>query len=127
MAFIVGPGIYYGSGVYYGASVYYGSGVYYGPRIWYAPYGTVEEGTLYFDSADACLRFGRCSALDVYRFQDRPNRLLRLAPLAPPDPWQASAARSGPLYPGEVTPEENIVPAYRDASQVRPEYQDVGK
>ncbi len=33
----------------------------------------------------SCYRVGRCSAYDLYRFRDRPNRLTRLAPEAPPE------------------------------------------
>ena len=70
----------------------------------------------------SCYRIGRCSAYDLYRFRDRPNRLTRLAPEAPPE----AAALSSPIryvwvfVP--VTPEENILPKYRTASQVRDEY-----
>jgi hypothetical protein len=97
----------------------------YAPRF-SAPYATLDEGQLYLDGAEACLRLGRCSALDVYRFQGRPNRLLRLAPIAPTDP-AAPALRFEPALPRMATPEENILPAYRGVSQVRPEYQEVGK
>jgi hypothetical protein len=74
----------------------------------------------------ACYRIGRCSAYDLYRFRDRPNRLTRLAPEAPPE----DAARLSlfqyrwVLVP--VTPEENIRPKYRTASKVREEYRAVG-
>jgi len=74
----------------------------------------------------SCYRIGRCSAYDLYRFRDRPNRLTRLAPEAPPE----DAARLSlfqyrwVLVP--VTPEENIRPKYRTASQVREEYRAVG-
>ena len=78
------------------------------------------------DAPPACLRIGRCSAHDLYRFRDRPNRLTRLAPEAPPE----SSVRP-PLIPYvwvlvPVTPEENILPKYRTASQVRDEYRGVG-
>src|SRR4051812_46425077 len=36
------------------------------------------------EAAYSCYRVGRCSAYDLYRFRDRPNRLTRLAPEAPP-------------------------------------------
>ena len=31
------------------------------------------------DAPASCYRIGRCSAYDLYRFRDRPNRLTRLA------------------------------------------------
>jgi hypothetical protein len=74
----------------------------------------------------ACYRVGRCSAHDLYRFRDRPNRLTRLAPEAPPEigAWPPSIHYLWFLVP--VTPEENILPEYRTASQVRDEYRAVG-
>ena len=47
-----------------------------------APYPG-EMHTLHGDAPPSCLRIGRCSAYDLYRFRDRPNRLTRLAPEAP--------------------------------------------
>jgi len=75
----------------------------------------------------SCYRVGRCSATDLYRFRDRPNRLTRLAPEAPPESvaWPASA-RSMWFFVA-VTPEENILPKYRTASQVRDEYRAVSR
>ena len=75
----------------------------------------------------SCYRVGRCSAYDLYRFRDRPNRLTRLAPEAPPEnvAWPASVRYMWFLVP--VTPEENILPKYRTASQVRNEYRAVGR
>jgi hypothetical protein len=74
----------------------------------------------------SCYRVGRCSAYDLYRFRDRPNRLTRLAPEAPTE----SAARPPSIhylwFLAPVTPEENILPKYRTASQVRDEYRAVG-
>jgi hypothetical protein len=72
----------------------------------------------------SCYRIGRCSASDLYRFRDRPNRLTRLAPEAPPESV-APPAYLWFLVP--VTPEENILPKYRSVSQVRDEYRDVGR
>lgn len=74
----------------------------------------------------SCLRVGRCSAYDVYYFRDRPNRLTRLAPEPPAEssdlpPWIQYEWIFVP-----VTPEANIVPKYRTASQVRDEYRTVG-
>lgn len=72
----------------------------------------------------SCYRIGRCSASDLYRFRDRPNRLTRLAPEAPPE----SAPPPAYLwFLVPVTPEENILPKYRSVSQVRDEYRDVGR
>ena len=75
----------------------------------------------------SCYRIGRCSANDLYRFRDRPNRLTRLAPEAPPGSaaWPASVRYMWLLVP--VTSEENILPKYRTASQVRDEYRAVGR
>jgi hypothetical protein len=75
----------------------------------------------------SCYRIGRCSANDLYRFRDRPNRLTRLAPEAPPESgaWPASVRYMWFIVP--VTPEENILPKYRMASQVRDEYRAVGR
>jgi hypothetical protein len=75
----------------------------------------------------SCYRVGRCSADDLYRFRDRPNRLTRLAPEAPPETvtWPASVQYIWFFVP--VTPEEDILPKYRTASQVRDEYRAVGR
>jgi hypothetical protein len=72
----------------------------------------------------SCYRVGRCSAFDLYRFRDRPNRLTRLAPEAPPG-RPSSIDYLWFLVP--VTPEENILPKYRTASQIRDEYRAVGR
>ena len=71
----------------------------------------------------SCYRIGRCSAYDLYRFRDRPNRLTRLAPEAPPEP--PSIHYLWVFVP--VTPEENILPKYQTKSQVRDEYRAVGR
>jgi len=74
----------------------------------------------------SCYRVGRCSATDLYRFRDRPNRLTRLAPEAPPSVAGAAPVRyMWFLVP--ATPEGNILPKYRTASQVREEYRAVGR
>jgi len=75
----------------------------------------------------SCYRIGRCSANDLYRFRDRPNRLTRLAPEAPPETvaWPGAVRYTWSLVP--VTPEENILPEYRTASQVRDEYRAVSR
>lgn len=75
----------------------------------------------------SCYRVGRCSANDLYRFRDRPNRLTRLAPEAPPESvaWPGAVRYTWFLVP--VTPEENILPKYRTASQVRDEYRAVSR
>ena len=85
-----------------------------------------EFSALPEDAPASCYRIGRCSAYDLYRFRDRPNRLTRLAPQAPPE--------SGTQVPPTrylwvfvpVTPEENIHSKYRTASQVRDEYRAAG-
>src|SRR5262245_43573817 len=63
----------------------------------------------------SCYRIGRCSALDLYRFRDRPNRLLRLAPETPLRP--PATEYIWILLP--ATPAENIIPKFQAASQVR--------
>jgi hypothetical protein len=75
----------------------------------------------------SCYRVGRCSAYDLYRFRDRPNRLTRLAPEAPPESVAAPASIQYQWFVVPVTPEENILPKYRTASQVRDEYLSVGR
>jgi hypothetical protein len=75
----------------------------------------------------SCYRVRRCSAHDLYYFADRPNRLIRLAPDVP----AARAASQAPVpylwFFVPVTPEENILPKYRTASQVRDEHRAVGR
>ena len=75
----------------------------------------------------SCYRIGRCSANDLYRFRDRPNRLTRLAPEAPPESVASQASVRYMWFLVPVTPEENILPKYRTASQVRDEYRAVGR
>lgn len=70
-----------------------------------------------------CIRVGRCSAFDLYRFRDRPNWLTRLAPEVPAELPSINYVWS--LVP--VTPAENILPEYRTASLVRDEYRAVGE
>jgi hypothetical protein len=72
----------------------------------------------------SCYRVGRCSAYDLYRFRDRPNRLTRLAPEAPPEIVMRTIEYL--WVPAPVTPEENILPKYRTTSQVRDEFRAVG-
>jgi hypothetical protein len=75
----------------------------------------------------SCYRIGRCTAYDLYRFRDRPNRLTRLAPEAPTES-DALPPPSHYLWVFvPVTPEENILPKYRTASQVRVEYRAVSR
>jgi hypothetical protein len=74
----------------------------------------------------SCYRIGRCSALDLYRFRDRPNRLTRLAPQAPSDTVEVNGWNSYRWVLVPITPDENILPGYRDAGQVRAEYRTVG-
>jgi len=75
----------------------------------------------------SCYRIGRCSADDLYRFRDRPNRLTRLAPEAPPESVAEAASIPYRWIFVPATPEENILPQYRAASQVRDEYRTVGR
>jgi hypothetical protein len=75
----------------------------------------------------SCYRIGRCSAYDLYRFRDRPNRLTRLAPEAPRESAAQPASIQYLWFLFPVTPEENILPKYRAASQVRDEYRAIGR
>ena len=75
----------------------------------------------------SCYRVGRCSAYDLYRFRDRPNRLTRLAPEAPPEGVERPFSIHYLWFLVPVTPVENILPKYRTASQVRDEYRTVGR
>jgi len=74
----------------------------------------------------SCYRIGRCSALDLYRFRNRPNRLTRLAPQAPSDAVEGNGWNPYRWVLVPITPDENILPDYRDAGQVRAEYRTVG-
>ena len=78
------------------------------------------------DAPASCYRIGRCSLYDLYRFRDRPNRLTRLAPEAPPEGGARLPSIHYLWVLVPVTPEENILPKYRTASQVRDEYHAVG-
>jgi hypothetical protein len=78
------------------------------------------------DAPPACLRIGRCSAHDLYRFRDRPNRLARLAPEALPESQALLPSTQYLWFFAPITPEENILPKYRRASQVRDEYRAAG-
>ena len=74
----------------------------------------------------SCYRVGRCSAYDLYRFRDRPNRLTRLAPEAPVESVVQPPSIEYRWILVPVTPEENITPKYRTVSKVRDEYSAVG-
>ena len=75
----------------------------------------------------SCYRVGRCSAYDLYRFRDRPNRLTRLAPEVPSEGGMRPPSIGYLWILAPATPEENILPKYRTASQVRDEYRAVGR
>jgi len=80
------------------------------------------------DGLPSCYRYGRCSLRDIEFFRDRPHRLERLAP-APPSANPA-VDYGAPLWGfGYVppTPEENIQPEYRGASQPRAEFERSGQ
>ena len=74
----------------------------------------------------SCYRIGRCSLLDLYRFRVRPNRLTRLAPETPLDSGAGNSWNSYRWVLVPITPDEDILPRYRRAGQVRPEYRTVG-
>jgi len=80
------------------------------------------------DDLPSCYRYGRCSLRDIERFRDRPYRLERLAPAPPvanpPVDYGASPWGFGYAPP---TPEENIQPEYRGASQPRAEFEESGQ
>ena len=75
----------------------------------------------------SCYRIGRCSAYDLYRFRDRPNRLTRLSPEAPPQTTALPPSKHYLWVFVPTTPEENILPEYQTASRVRDEYSAVGR
>jgi len=75
----------------------------------------------------SCYRIGRCTAYDLYRFRDRPNRLTRLAPEAPAEIDVLPPTNQYLWVFVPVTPEENIIPKYRTASQVRDEHRAVSR
>jgi len=74
----------------------------------------------------SCYRVGRCSLLDLYRFKDRPNRLTRLAPEAPSETGGGNGGNSYHWVLVPTTPDENVLPRYLGAGQVRAEYRSVG-
>jgi hypothetical protein len=86
-----------------------------------------EMYTLSAPAVPSCYRIGRCSANDLYRFRERPNRLTRLAPEAPLESFARPASVQYLWFLAPVTPEENILPRYRTASRVRDEYRAVGR
>jgi hypothetical protein len=89
------------------------------------PYGIYPYPDLRFsDDLPACYRFGRCSLRDLVLFRDRPHRLERLAPAAPDDVPRFEPAVRRPVAP---TPEENILPEYRDAGVPRAEFSESGQ
>lgn len=75
----------------------------------------------------SCYRLGRCSGYDLHRFRGRPNRLTRLAPAAPAESSELPSSIDYIWVFVPVVPEENIVPKYRAASQVRDEHRGVGR
>jgi hypothetical protein len=86
---------------------------------------TLPEGAA--ATSYSCYRIGRCTAYDLYRFRDRPNRLTRLAPGAPTEIDVLSPPIQYLWVFVPVTPEENILPKYRTASQVRDEHRAVSR
>jgi hypothetical protein len=101
-----------------------------GPTImWVVPYRSEVHGPpdVAPGAAYSCYRIGRCSAYDLYRFRDHPNRLTRLAPAAPRESGMEMPSMPFLRYLVPVTPDENITPQFRAASQVRDEYRAVGR
>jgi hypothetical protein len=91
------------------------------------PYPDETDPSPGITSVPACYRVRRCSDYDLYYFRDRPNRLTRLAPEAPADSAELLPLNEYFWRFVPVTPEENILPKYRTASQVRDEYRAVGR
>lgn len=97
------------------------AGVLIGP--WYAPYGAPYPAPFVYDSLGRCLSPYNCPDYEQFRqFLDRYERNYgqRLAP---------SPVLAAPLQPRDVapTPEAHIQPAYRGASQIRPEFRRSGE
>jgi len=94
------------------------------------PYGgySFPDPLRFEDGLPSCYRVGRCSLRDIEFFRDRPHRLERLAPAVPganpPADYGASPWGFGYVPP---TPEENIQPEYRGASQPRAEFEESGQ
>lgn len=130
---VIGGGVYGGYAPYaygpYGPLPYggvYGS-VPYGA---YVPYGVLDPWATAFpprlsDVSPACYRYGRCSPGEVAAYRYRAERLDRLAPAAPADPF--AARRYGPSAMPPPTAEEDIRPEYRGSSVVREAYRDSGR
>ena len=74
----------------------------------------------------SCYRIGRCSEYDLYYFRDRPKWLTRLAPEAPAEGIKPPSIDYVWVFV-PVTPEENILPRCRTASQVRDEFRAFGR
>lgn len=116
------------------AQAAFGAGAWYGP---YPPslvvvpsysYGAYRSPAPLAADPPPCLRFGRCSAFELYLFRDRPERLERLAPAAPPSGFPP-AVQMRNVFPPDVTrtPDENILPEYRGKSLPREDYSESGK
>ena len=104
------------------ASYLVGGEVVVGP--WFAPYGTVVPPWTIYDSFGPCLSPRNCSDYEqMRRFLDRYERNYG-ARFAPDKP-----AFAAPVQPRDVppTPEADIQPGYQGASQIRPEFERVGK
>jgi hypothetical protein len=104
------------------ASYVVGGEVIIGP--WLAPYGTVVVPSTIYDSFGPCLSPRNCSDYEqMRRFLDRYERNYG-ARFAPDKPVFAA-----PVQPRDVppTPEADIQPGYQGASQIRPEFERVGK
>jgi hypothetical protein len=96
----------------------------------YAPYGIVAPWAAAVpprlsDVSPACFRHGRCSPGEVAAYRYRVERLDRLAPSAPADPF--AEQRHGPSAMPPPTAEEDIRPEYRRSSVVREAYRDSGR
>ena len=92
------------------------------------PYGPYSFSAPFPADWPSCYRFGRCSAFELHLFRDRPDRLERLAPAAPPS-GSPPPVQMRNVFPPEVTrtPDENIVPEHRGKSLPREDYSESGK
>ena len=91
---------------------------------WFSPYGAAFPPPFAYDAFGRCLSPLNCQDYEqMRRFLDRYERNYgqRFAP-APP-------ALVAPVLPRDVppTPEAHIQPRYRGASQIRPEFEQIGK
>ncbi|EXI84226.1 MAG: hypothetical protein AW11_03948 [Candidatus Accumulibacter regalis] len=98
-----------------------GGGLIVGP--WYSPYGAAFPPSLAYDAWGRCLIPNCADYEQLRRFLERYERNYggRFAPNPPPVVFSPLPRDVAP------TPEAHIQPRYRDASQIRPEFEDAGQ